>query len=286
MTEKLYTCPWCNRPNFTLPGLRGHTCKDGQRPTKEQIKTVLAVVKPKEMQLAVATTVEIVAAPGASKEFDQARFFLKMAQVSMAKGAAFMVMTGIELQRLHKLHAIKPGKPSANSRNVSGIKWPELVKQEMGISDDTAANYMKMAEGAKKRLPGFDAEELLNTPLAQLPDTRREKLIKSVQKLTDGQTAQQLMSDWGIVKKPHGAGLRSSAHGDKGGRRGKMSAEEQEAVENEAAKADRDALVTASAQVLDEKSWLRWSSEKAEDRKALTTLKGNLVDILAHLKNI
>ncbi|MBI4024821.1 MAG: hypothetical protein HY360_07545 [Verrucomicrobia bacterium] len=146
---------------------------------------------------------EIVVEPGITEQFAQARTYLQMAKLSFSQGAAFMILTGFELKRLYKLHGIRRGKPR-NCRNVAIIKWEPLIKRELQISLDTALRYMQMADAAKKRLPNINADELLSTPLKDLPDLRRQTLIASVQKITDGETAQQLMWDWGIAKKPIG----------------------------------------------------------------------------------
>lgn len=142
-----------------------------------------------------------------SPEFDPARQYLSAARLHGAATAAFLVLLGVEIKRLRAIHQPKRGQPKKNSRNVSGIlSWPELIKRELGISDDSARNYEAMAEAGKKHIAELNAEELLTMPLCQLPDVRREQIVKAVQKVTDGHTAQQLMFDWGIAKKPQGSG--------------------------------------------------------------------------------
>jgi hypothetical protein len=248
--ETLHTCTACGRGNFTARGLRAHVCRPAQPGNGDQdnrdhhnpaastsglTAPAIAADHGDEASTAARTPasapgeirgersqavrgelvpveVEVVAAPGVTEDFAPARTYLAGLR-AMGQGAAVMaVMLGTELRRLHKLHGVRRGRPSINSRNVSGIKsrngssftWPEIVKNELGISDDSARNYMELAEAAKKRLPDFGpiAEELLNTPLAQLPDIRRAELTEKTRHLLPNHSAQQLAWDWGISKRP------------------------------------------------------------------------------------
>ncbi len=148
--------------------------------------------------------VKVVGEPGISEQFSQARIYRDGLR-AMGHGTAVMVvLLGSELKRLHKLHGIRRGRPSANSQSDLGIKWEELVKREMDFSDETARNYMALAEQAKIRVPEFAAiaEELLRTPIADLPEVRRAELAERTRNLLPSDSAQQLSWDWGIAKPP------------------------------------------------------------------------------------
>jgi hypothetical protein len=150
-----------------------------------------------------------------SPDFDSARQYLSAARLHGAATAAFLVLLGVEIKRLRGIHQPKRGgdhKSKNQTRNVSClISWPEIIQRELGISHDSARNYEAMAEAGKKHIAELNAEELLTMPLCQLPDARREQIVHAVQKVTDGQTAQQLMFDWGIAKKPQGSGATGGA---------------------------------------------------------------------------
>lgn len=154
-----------------------------------------------------------------STQFFQAKTYLNGLK-AMGQGAAVLaVLLGTELARLHKLYGVKAGRPKNNSHNVVGIKWEQLVKQELGISDESARRYMDLAEGAKKRLPEFApiAEELLTTPLASLPETRRAELAEKTRNILPSESAQELAIEWGLSRraKPRGGDTTDAQEEDK-----------------------------------------------------------------------
>jgi hypothetical protein len=148
-------------------------------------------------------------------EFNSSRQYLAAAKLHGAACTAFLILLGVEIKRLRRIY--QPKRGNSKSRNVSGfVSWPELLRRELDISDDSARNYEAMAEAAKERVKELNAEELLTMPLCQLPDARREQIVQAVQKVTDGHTAQQLMFDWGIAKKPQGSGATGGRREKKG----------------------------------------------------------------------
>lgn len=190
---------------------------------------------------AICADVEIVGPPGVAEQFSQARLFHQMARLSAAQSVAFMILCGHELNRLHKELGFERGGArrgaAFQSANVCTLKFDELAEQFAGVSRRTAYNYRQMATEARKRIAELSVDELLNTPLNQLPQPRQETLLKAVHKATDGQTAQQLMFDWGLAKGAPGA--RGRKPGD-GGRpsRGHLSVAEQAEIMREAAHRD------------------------------------------------
>ena len=241
-TEQRTICPKCGFPSQG-PRVRPHNCAarqahpenyggttpsprpaaiSGSQEHKKDATTdetgVLAPGHSRELAVIDAEPL-VLMEPGIGQQFSQARRLLAAAKTSMAVSAACMILAGVELLRLHKLHGVKRGgdrRSADQTRNDSGLKWPELVKRELGIGDDTARNYMAMAEAARKRVPELNSEWLLGTPLLDMPEMQREELLAKVQKVTDGQTARQLMWDWGIAKKPHGSGATGGAREKKG----------------------------------------------------------------------
>lgn len=152
-------------------------------------------------------TVEILPEPTITEEFAQARIYLHTARAMASGAAALTILLGCELRRLHKKHGVRRGgdRRSDQTRINSGLKWQDLVKQELGISDDSARNYMALAEAAKSRIPEFQpiAHALLDTPLGSLPEIKRNELLeKTKELLPPTYTAQQLMWDWGVQRQP------------------------------------------------------------------------------------
>ncbi len=144
--------------------------------------------------------------PTVAEKFAPVRQYDRAAKLSFAQGAAFMVLAGVELLRLKKELGVKRGgNRKDQSQNVLTLNWREAVEQNCGFSYQTGLNYMAMAEAAKKRIPLLSTLPLLTTPLGELPELQQSQLLESTRKVTDGHTAQQLMWDWGIAKKPQGS---------------------------------------------------------------------------------
>lgn len=178
----------------------------GQRPVAVYRGMMGGAFLPPSSALAVLETGPLVLMePGIGQQFSQCRRLLAAAKTSMAASAAFMILAGVELIRLHKLHGVRRGgdrKSADQTARACGLKWDKVVEQELGIGESTARKYMAMAEAARERMLDLNSERLLNTPISEMPEMEREELIARVQKCTDGQTAQQLMWEWGIAKPP------------------------------------------------------------------------------------
>lgn len=174
--------------------------------------------------------------PEIAEQFTQARVYNQMARISAAQSVAFMILCGHELNRLHKALGFERGRPSADkSANGCRFKFGDLAERFAGVSERTARNYRAMADAAKKRIPQLNAEELLQTPLAELPELRQQELLQAVHKATDGQTAQQLMWDWGLAKgAPYARGRKPGS----GNEPKALSFGEQAALHTEAAERD------------------------------------------------
>ncbi len=187
-----------------------------------------------------------------------------------------MILAGGELERLHRLHGVRSGRPD-NSRNGAGIKWGDLVKRECGVSEDTANRYRAMFAGAKKRVPMLNVPELLGTPLGQLPEPKRQQLLAAVHKATDGKTGQQLMWDWNLAKRPQGSEVRGG-NTTKGGGDDTPEASNSEVIV--AGKREQTRQLTALLEeYLTDRPWN--ACEKTERQK----LHGLLTDAAAAVKD-
>lgn len=130
---------------------------------------------------------------------------------------ACQVLAGLELIELRKQNRVRAGRPA----DATAPQWPDLVAEHAGISDDTARNWIRMAEGVRprlKKLAGVGAmfRELLEVPLHQLSVEQHHLLEQAVHKATDGMTQIEFLRELGIAKQPAGHGATG---GDRGGRR-------------------------------------------------------------------
>lgn len=186
--------------------------------------------------------------PTLSAEFDAARRYLETAKGYVQQGAGFMLLAGVELRRLKKLHGVqRGGDRRSNTSSLGLIGWDKLCEQELGISDTTANKYIAMAESAGQRVKILQEleEKLLTTPLLSLPAAAQEKVTKAVSKLCDGRTGKEVMQALGIATHDAGANLEKSRN--KGGNSTKRKITEEE----EAQEHFRPALLTLMGLRLD-----------------------------------
>lgn len=172
--------------------------------------------------------------------WDGVRHWLNAAKM-FEQGKLFsQVMIGFELLALRKAHGTNQGKrrdlrdttsPQAAEKLTSDqqnqgnakLDWPELVKKEAGISDDTAARYMDLAKAATprlKKLPALKNFDPLAMPLAQLPAPQKSAMEKAVRKLTDGRTQTDFFA--ALYKQPNKGNPNAT-----GGKARKLTAEEE-----------------------------------------------------------
>lgn len=162
---------------------------------------------------------------------------------------ACQVLAGFELLELHRTQGVRAGRP-AKLPNDSGINprgaehWAETCRREAGISDDTARNWMRMADAVKPRLrklPGLGAlvREILTRPLAELTEAQHALLDQAVHKVADGKTQLEFMIELGLAKQPPGGPENRHLGG-----RGKSAPATEEQL-RELARADADSAVRA-----------------------------------------
>lgn len=150
------------------------------------------------------------AAPALATDFAQAKKYWQGARLAAGQSAAFMVLLGAELERLHKKHAVKAGRPAVavNSSSVKELKWPELLEQQVGCSESQAWRAREMFKASRKRVPLLDGPKLLTTSIDQFAPAEREALIKAVSKATDGKSAAEFSRELGISKKEQGGAAK------------------------------------------------------------------------------
>ena len=173
--------------------------------------------------------------------WDAVKYWADLSAKFSHASVAAQVMAGFALNELHKAHEIKPGKPK-NSEKANELKlpndsvitnlnksWPDLVKEQAGISADTARNWMNMAQGVKARWKKLAPQDRLKALMAVSPSQWSDKDMKlvcdSLHKVTDGKSQLDFMRELGLAKKAQGSGATGRAPGE-GGRR-KLSISEQ-----------------------------------------------------------
>ena len=135
-----------------------------------------------------------------TRDFDA---FIKLdtqSKVFATKASAALILSGVELKRLHEIYGVRAGNPSnSRTRAVIGSTWPQIVKQYGGISPDTANRRIRLAEGAAKELPIL--REVLDGDIdfRLLSPAKKEALERGLHVLTDGRNQRQLMWDFGLV---------------------------------------------------------------------------------------
>lgn len=129
------------------------------------------------------------------------------AQAAAAQATGYAILCGLELQRIRAEVASKGGRPKNSPTQIGEFSggWEAWVKANCEFSSETARKYMAVSEGIKSRLQQVGMAKslagLIDFAPSSLADGDRAKLLKSVSKVTEGQTLQQLYMDFGITKK-------------------------------------------------------------------------------------
>lgn len=150
--------------------------------------------------------------------WDTVKYWADAAAKFSHASIAAQVMAGFALLELRKHHGNQgkrtdlagaaPTHPGPAANNPEKLDWPDLVKQYAGISDDTARNWMKMAEGIrtkwKKLGPQEKIHQLMAVPVAEWNEKQIADVQTAIQKATDGMTQTEFLREIGLAKKPPG----------------------------------------------------------------------------------
>jgi hypothetical protein len=174
------------------------------------------------LSLAPMAATPVVAATPSPAGWSAVRQYVDMAEKFTRCQLACQVMAGFELNELHKVLGIRHGKrtdltsPIVGEVNLKPLSWPDLVKREAGISEQTSRNWMAMATAVKPRLKKLKGSDRLRALLQQHPsewtkdDT--ELMRAAVHKITDGKTQTDFLEELGLAKKPQGSGAVGGYH--------------------------------------------------------------------------
>ena len=114
----------------------------------------------------------------------------------LAQSAVHAALAGLELQ--------------AAREQIEHGQFTEWVRTSFPFSEDTGQRYMRLAEGIKSMISKTAhvrfLEDVFNAPPSELSDVKREKLVETLAKATEGQSLRQLYLDFGILKEPKRTG--------------------------------------------------------------------------------
>lgn len=155
---------------------------------------------------------------GGPATWDTVKYWADMASKLSHASIAAQVMAGFALLELRKQHGNQgkrndlsdsPDSSGSTSPNdLEKLDWPDAVKKHAGVSDDTARNWMKMAEGIrakwKKLSPQDKIRQLMSVPVSDWSEKQITDVQTAVRKATDGMTQTEFLRELGLAKKPSG----------------------------------------------------------------------------------
>ncbi|MCX8156175.1 MAG: hypothetical protein N3J91_06995 [Verrucomicrobiae bacterium] len=142
-----------------------------------------------------------------SDPWGQVSRYALLAARFMHASLACQAMAGFILIELRKNFAVrKPGRPSSSSISAE-LDWEDACF-DAGISATTAWRWMKLAQAIKPRLRRLGAEERLRELINSSPSTwnqdETDLVFKSLEKITDGKTQLDFLSEIGLAKRAPG----------------------------------------------------------------------------------
>jgi hypothetical protein len=151
--------------------------------------------------------------------WESAKRWTEMARHAAKVTVYCQVMVGFELLALREAHGETRGRKGRNNPkdlDYSGDPEPfyDRVRREIGVSDQTALNWMRMAEAAVpqlKKLGALKGVDPTTTPLGSLTLVQQTALDKALHKLTDGRTQSDFLQELGLAKMPQGSGATGGA---------------------------------------------------------------------------
>lgn len=208
--EQLVTCPDCGTPNFSPRGLKAHRGnKHCLRTQQDKTQGAPAKGSKKGVRSISLTDLDVIpeSPSPVTDEWANARRYASMVTSGTQVMVVAQIMCGFELIELQKRHGIsdKGGRPKKLPNDSEVLSWPEIVKQQIGRSDDTARNWMNMAKAVAPRLKKLDgpweAPALLALPPSEWPDGAHEAVSKTLKHVCDGETQAEWMQELGLLKR-------------------------------------------------------------------------------------
>jgi hypothetical protein len=115
---------------------------------------------------------------------------------------AAKVCLGMTLQALKEKEGYRAGRPTEEGK----ITWPQLLQQELGISDDTARRFMDAGHAVKAKLTKIGGSAhllgLLDKPVHTLSKADAKTLQDAIRTATDGESLTSLLQEFKLIKCP------------------------------------------------------------------------------------
>lgn len=154
----------------------------------------------------------------ADPDFNTLRLYLGAEKGSVVQAISYMVLAGIEIERLRKKYDVKRGGDRrANPHGADLLPWSQRLKEQTGLTEDTAARRVLVAKSVKARSKVIQeySDRLLEMPFTALPQEDQVKIIAATKGACDGETAKSLMQEHSVTRKDKGANLKKDRN--KGG---------------------------------------------------------------------
>jgi hypothetical protein len=134
--------------------------------------------------------------------WDDARHLLNQFKGHALMTVAAKVCLGMTLQQLKEKEGYTQGRHTQEGKPT----WPELLMQELNISEPTARRFITAADAVKPKIAKLGGGPrligLLNQPLQSLSITDAKKLQDAIRTATDGESLTSLLQEFKLIKCP------------------------------------------------------------------------------------
>lgn len=134
--------------------------------------------------------------------WDDARHLLDQFKGHALMTVAAKVCLGLTLQQLKQKEGYRPGVNTADG----GISWPDLLRQELNISDDSARKFILAGDAVKAKIAKIGGGEhligLLDQPVQSLSKADAETLQAAIRTATDGESLTSILQEFKLIKCP------------------------------------------------------------------------------------
>ena len=146
--------------------------------------------------------------------WDDARHLLNQFKGHALMTVAAKVCLGITLQQLKEKEGYTRGRHTADG----GMSWPELLKQELNLSEDSARRFILAGDAVKAKIAKIGGGEhligLLDQPVQSLSKADAETLQAAIRTATDGESLTSILQEFKLIKT---TGKLTAADRSKGG---------------------------------------------------------------------
>lgn len=134
--------------------------------------------------------------------WEDARHLLDQFKGHALMTVAAKVCLGMTLQQLKEKEGYRAGRPSEEGK----ITWPQLLYQELGISDETARRFIEAGLAVKAKIAKLGGSTkllgLLDKPVHTLSKADAKTLQDAIRTATDGESLTSLLQEFKLIKCP------------------------------------------------------------------------------------